>query len=386
MNYPARKRLFRITAIAGGILVAALVLEALLWMAPELFPSQVQQALQVGRVRTAVDSTIADDPELVVKMRPNIDLLIEHPERTWRMKTFLNYPEVGFRGNLTRLPVIGVAVGDSFTFGHSVNIEQTWTELLSGMLEKEIINLGVGGYAPPQYTRVLAGWGMPLNPKLVLYAIFQNDLDDSYCFTQSRDRDAYFACARQRRPPTAIERLFASHFSLYHVFVGMPFTHDRQERAGATGGKLSLPLRDALNWNDSERMLKGWQVAQEAILEAKRLTDQHHARLIILLIPSKTQTYWHLLEEQAPPGLERQLNSMNDLVKQLCAEHGIQYLDLTPLFRRQAQQAATGQLLYFRRDAHWNAEGHRLAAQTIYDYLVKNRLLDPVDGKPKEQR
>jgi hypothetical protein len=36
---------------------------------------------------------------------------------------------------------------------------------------------------------------------------------------------------------------------------------------------------------------------------------------------------------------------------------------------------------YFRIDAHMTPSGHRLAAATIYDYLVKNRLLEGVNQK-----
>ena len=377
-----RKILLGIGAIAGGTLLALLLLEVLLRTLPGVFPTSVQQALQVGSVRVAVDSTIADDPDLVVRMRPNIDLLLEHPEHTWRLTTFLNYPGAGFRGNLTKRPVVGVAVGDSFTFGHGVDIEQTWTELLSEMIGKNIVNLGVGGYGPPQYTKVLAQYGMPMHPRLILYAIFQNDLEDSYCFTLSRDRDAYFACARQRRPSTWVERFLAERFSLYHVLVGIRLERRRPWRREMGEDKLFLPTRDVMNRENRDRLLRMWRYAQDPILEAKRLAGQHDAALIALLLPSKTQAYWHLLEREVPPDMEWRPDGINDLVRKFCEKHGIRYLDLTPVFQQQARQ---GKLLYFKFDAHWNVEGHRLAARTIYDYLVTHRLVEAVRQKASQR-
>ena len=67
------------------------------------------------------------------------------------------------------------------------------------------------------------------------------------------------------------------------------------------------------------------------------------------------------------------LDEGNVLLSRLCEEYQIRYLDLTPRFM---ERALKGEQLYFRIDGHWNAAGHRLAARTVYDYLVNNRLLD----------
>jgi hypothetical protein len=48
----------------------------------------------------------------------------------------------------------------------------------------------------------------------------------------------------------------------------------------------------------------------------------------------------------------------------ICIQRRIPHIDLLPGFSQSGTQ------LYFRRDLHWNAEGHRLAAQIIYDQLV----------------
>lgn len=55
----------------------------------------------------------------------------------------------------------------------------------------------------------------------------------------------------------------------------------------------------------------------------------------------------------------------------ICTQRNTSHIDLLPSFSQEGMQ------LYFRRDLHWNAEGHRLAAQTVYDQLAA------VDFEPK---
>jgi oligoribonuclease NrnB/cAMP/cGMP phosphodiesterase (DHH superfamily) len=60
------------------------------------------------------------------------------------------------------------------------------------------------------------------------------------------------------------------------------------------------------------------------------------------------------------------------LMLDFCAAERLRCLDLTPTFR---QRAAQGEQLYFRLDGHWNAAGHALAADLIYEYLAAQGLL-----------
>jgi len=56
-----------------------------------------------------------------------------------------------------------------------------------------------------------------------------------------------------------------------------------------------------------------------------------------------------------------------------CRTHNIHCLDMLGQFQ---EQGKTG-MLYASRDTHWNEAGNRLAADLIFKYLEKNRLLPP---------
>ena len=101
-----------------------------------------------------------------------------------------------------------------------------------------------------------------------------------------------------------------------------------------------------------------------ALDDMASLCCQAGAELVVILIPSKEFVYLPLAHDLLDEELRRRLEPgwHWNLVAQHCQKRGIPTVTLGP-----AMQAATGQgsTLYFKTNAHWNAAGHRLAAQRI---------------------
>src|SRR5262249_36117343 len=73
-----------------------------------------------------------------------------------------------------------MALGDSFTFGWGVDIQQTWPSVLERELQKrrldvDVTNLGEPGTYPAQYADIAAKAIPVLKPDLVLVAINHGD-------------------------------------------------------------------------------------------------------------------------------------------------------------------------------------------------------------------
>lgn len=138
---------------------------------------------------------------------------------------------------------------------------------------------------------------------------------------------------------------------------------------------ISLRILLERNWIDPTRLVtdpvleEGWRLTRDALLRAQELTRRHGMRLVVVVIPFKAQTYWHLLEEQHP--LQRpeavDVDWISDLIREFCESRGIEVVDTTPLFR---QKALEGKQLYFEYDSHINALGHRLIAEALAERLV----------------
>ncbi len=75
--------------------------------------------------------------------------------------------------------------------------------------------------------------------------------------------------------------------------------------------------------------------------------------LTVVLVPSKIQV--EALSD-APP--------YQDAIAEYCDELGIEHRDLAPAIEPVWPRA------YFRKSMHWNARGHRAAADTLWDYLT----------------
>ncbi|MBI3780349.1 MAG: hypothetical protein HY278_04720, partial [candidate division NC10 bacterium] len=200
--------------IAGGTVLGLLLIEGGLRATPQYLPRGAQVSLGLFRAAITEYSTREEDPTLAYKVKPNTDVLIEgHPDYRYHVKTYLNFPDAGFRGNVVARPLVGIALGDSFTFGQGVEAEEAWPEQLSQLAGRNFANLGVFGYGPPQYTRVLKRYGLPLGPKIVLYAIYpHNDLADAVHFVRwQREGIPY------EMPLLARARFLATHSRLYQL-------------------------------------------------------------------------------------------------------------------------------------------------------------------------
>ncbi|MGH2395811.1 MAG: alginate O-acetyltransferase AlgX-related protein, partial [bacterium] len=74
------------------------------------------------------------------------------------------------------------------------------------------------------------------------------------------------------------------------------------------------------------------------------------------------------------------LDKPNRSLEAFLRHEGVSYLDLTPHFRNYV--AKTGHTIFFSRDWHIDAEGHRLAARLVNEWLLSEHLV-PRPGKPR---
>jgi len=365
--------------LALGILIGASLIEGALRIAPEAFPKRIQNIVKGGRLRVKLDSTKMPDAYLGEKLRPGLDVeIVEHQDYQYRIKTYLNYPDVGFRGNVRERPTIGLALGDSFTFGVGVDPSETWPEVLSKVADGNFVNLGVPGYGPPQYTRVLRKYGVALHPRIVVYAFSQNDVADSECFARWLTVGGEYSCPTRRGHASALEKFAARHLYTYWVARGFgEAAREPRRLAVYDSPDMGVHLIFDLDTMD-RRTARGRRpeslsaATTDAILEASRIAAAAGATFILLLIPSKEQAHQHIISQyMSAPSID-DVDAVNVALIEFCRQHKIRWIDLTPSFRAGAKQ---DKQLYYRADGHWNAEGHRVAAQRIFDYLKKEKLL-----------
>jgi hypothetical protein len=269
-----------------------------------------------------------------------------------------------------------VAVGDSLTFGYGVEDDETWTALLARRLTpNRVINLGLIGGAPQQYTRIYETFGVALRPQVLLYGLFPgNDVRDAGLFDRwlkagspgSYDVWHFFegeVPGLEYGIKSILERsylltLMHEAWQLYQApspFWGRTLTLP-------DGSRLRLvPSILASNTAGAHPDHPDFQLVLQAVEDTQTLAQVHGTQLLVLLLPSKEEVYLPTIGAPSPDPVSP--------FRRAFEERGIASLDLTPGFRQQARE---GKGLFFEVDGHPNAAGYALIAEVVHAYLRSN--------------
>jgi hypothetical protein len=339
----------------------------------------------------------------------------------------------GFRNSGTEpaAPVVA-ALGDSFTDAMTLPAELNWPARLGSLLGVSVRNYGTAGFGPGQELRVLEEYALPRRPRWVVVGFFAgNDLQDAERFESfERDGGPFPSPAQGWKFKEVVARFDELYLmSLYEGAAGLLRDRNRDPAApsppqgfedysgedqtasaithpGFDRGLFRLPVGgrtlqfaflppylNCLRLSREElQASRGWELTRRSFQKMERLVRSQGGELIVLFIPSKPQVYLPLLEasfpraelrralrfclrdQPQPPEVEvimRNRLALNHLMRGLCAEEGITFIDLTPELQ---SRVGAGHNVYFPDDSHWNAAGHETAAATLAKRLRGERL------------
>ncbi|HUE30405.1 MAG TPA: GDSL-type esterase/lipase family protein, partial [Verrucomicrobiae bacterium] len=276
----------------------------------------------------------------------------------------------GLRGPaIATRPAPGVhlvlALGDSVTFGERLAVEEAFPALLERELAArtgerwEVLNAGVDGYNTEAELAFLRQRGLPLAPETVVVCFNLNDYDQTPALGPlnilTRDPAARLSA-----------RSLASHSEFYFLLRwlvmtrGRPFGNPEAVPAGFAprpGERFSAFDRyvSALRTRYYARPRDGrWQVMVDSLRGLGETARARGLRLVIAIQPDGDQV------GVPDPDLLPQRK-----VLAICAEAGLDCLDLYPVF---AAAARDGELFF--DIVHPNAAGHRLIARALADHLL----------------
>ncbi len=258
-----------------------------------------------------------------------------------------------------------VVLGDSFTWGHGVGDEEVYTRLLEGMLPgTEFLNLGLSGSDTGQQLLILEKYGLAWHPDLVLLMMSRNDFIGNVT-----DAEGSYP-----KPMFVLEP--GGELRLTNVPVPRVSTLSRLHyRLRRRSGLVNLIETELERWrrNEPEAGAPGRSYGYDL---TRALLHRMHAEcrsagvtFAISFVPSNAHTY--------PETIPRIETERTSVVEAFANSEGIAYLDLVPAFREAARDPDTGARvdLHYRRDRHWNALGHRVAARALAGMLVRKGLV-----------
>lgn len=437
--------LFMGASIAGSCLLTVLLLEA----AMQLFgPPGAIRALRRDLGEVAPDPQWEDSTRFGSRLRRNQNTVLQ-----WRGggdivrmgfippaalssapgRYSLRTDAEGFRNTRVRAAIHVAALGDSFTDGLTLPIEQIWTTRLEQNLGLPVQNYGTAGFGPQQELRVLRDYAIQHHPRVVLLAFFAgNDIFDAERFDKYERSEGSITLSKTGWNIKKVVARYETFYLFSLVRLALNTLETRASNQEAEGTKVadsvdqnaerpgipaeSLPgfdrgmfiipvntrtLRFALmppylqTLTFSEAALEkrsGWQLTRRTILEMNSVSHESGATLVVLFIPFKSQVYFPLLERsfgsedlerdfqfyfrQQPAGVDLKEMSQNrlaqnNMMRRLCEDEHILLIDPTAALQAEVE---AGRNTYFPDDSHWNAAGHELAANTIAAFLKSHGL------------
>lgn len=317
-----------------------------------------------------------------------------------------------------------LAIGDSFTFGMGVELEQSWPKVLERDLRErgmnvEIANLGSPGASPADYSKTAARAIPLLKPDMVLIAILQGD-DLAQTIHQDSAREAtknnplYNTLGRAGTALTAA--LFPNTTALLHKSAAEPphfksracilediwkeqaaamvrdLTDEKKARFAVMGktvkdmflqghlnpGIVSIALADphyfARTLHPDEPEVQRALRHLQASLEEIRSIDGN-VRVIVISVPLGSYTSQAVLEGRREMGFVTRPEMLDttvpdDLLRQICSQAHVPFISVTELFRDQAGTSP----LYYPYDGHFNARGHAVFAGLLSRALRKQLI------------
>lgn len=375
----------------------------------------VAMALLVGLIATVgVDRFVGvvkygEQKPVGIIFTPNSEAVYEAADFGFRAK--IN--SLGFRDREFSLQKTAdfrvIAIGDSYTYGWGVGIEEAWPKVLEGDLNRdgldvEVADLGSPGASPVRYAEIAEKAIPILKPDLVVVGVLQGDDVE-----QLKPAQPSAAAHDIRRTTNAnivtrfVKRLYPN---LLHALsdlrekgktqlVTSEWEHEAQSilsqfnseemsryqaldkavRDAFESGRLNPPLiQSAIKhpdyWMDTfdphkpdvDIMINEltYQLAR-----IKKVANEHHAKVIVVSIPMGIYVNNEMFNRRLKYGfqLDRQMlvSDSQDREIELAAQRaGLRFFKVTQAFRQNADAN-----FFFKLDTHLNRSGHHFYADQL---------------------
>jgi lysophospholipase L1-like esterase len=264
-----------------------------------------------------------------------------------------------------------LAVGDSQTFGPYLANEDTWPAWTENYLRQrqrtasrtQVFNAGIAGYTIADELAYVKEKGVALKPKLVVLAVFENDL-----FDLRKERDGAL-----QRPAEGLAGNLGSAikgWARHSAFVGLADQLRKRidfARANIDVRRGEGPVAGA----DSHMLDASAHAARytELFREMVKLLKSRGIALAVIFIPASD-----LLADGA-------VSTTEPVIQAAAAATGTPYFNLLPAFRAQQDPIARLYLLQggptegWTGNGHLSREGNAVIGRTVADWLTERKLV-----------
>ncbi len=334
-------------------------------------------------------------PYYFIGLKPNSNCTFASNDESFEPFT-VRVNSLGLRGdevlttkpeNKTRI----LFVGDSYTFGLGVKEENTFSSVVKKLLNQKIkdkgfetLNAGVPATGPGYDYLFIKNTGLSLKPDVIIVGFYmQNDIPDM--ISHHWNKDKYGLPTKIVSKSVHVEQgkllpintplkysvpiLKHSHlFSLLTDLLPTEYTDPTIRNDEATKQDLIITPETCLYKYNCHTLDELKKDTKKVYLEMKKLADKNNIKFIVVHIPAPYQITpkSNLFTFNIPiPLLPKEKNYPYDEFNSFFKKNNIDYIDPRKELREYKED------LYYLRDNHFNAAGHKAIAKIISDNLIE---------------
>ena len=315
-----------------------------------------------------------------------------------------------------------LVLGDSFAEGYTVEFRELFSEVLKHRLNRptdgrdyEVINAGTGGYSTDQELLLFQQEGERYRPDLTILLFYDNDvwfnnqpkywrgykplfqLGDAGALRLTNvpvpkpDPAPKSAApeARLWQDPLDATAVWLAKNSHVYRFIneriqGTAFLHKLAIKIGLVTLQTEnhpdqriIPIPDEFRVYQKQQntdVAQAWKITEALLRNLREEVHSSGGELIVFYVPVRASVYleeWESVKRQYDIADDQWSIEQvrNDLIA-LCQRNHLDCIDSLEAFRAEADKLRTvGKRLYFIRDAHWNADGHRFVGEMLAQYI-----------------
>jgi len=259
-----------------------------------------------------------------------------------------------------------LVLGDSFTFGVGVNLEDSYSKVLESMLNQsydsggnkkkyEVINAGIEGFGTGQEYIYLEELGIRYKPDLVIVGLFSNDIND----------------VMSEIPNSTFTKTWLKN----HLYV-LSYLRGLHKILLIRSKDVKTTFFQIYQEQYPPEFKAAIQKTKEYLMKVHDFSYSNGAKTLILIVPScfeidrlewDKKGFGRLYSDDF---FNKNMSKFSDIFTEFGKEKSVPTLTLLPTFRNSNIRP-----LYFTHDPHWTKEGHRLAAESIYNFLEEKGLV-----------
>jgi len=253
-------------------------------------------------------------------------------------------------------------IGDSITFGANIkDFNQVYGKVLQSLIQQNfpeenyiVYNAGVGGYNIWQERALLQELTGKIKYDMVLLGLCLNDSSPKMYVSEDIKGAVVNVSGEIESTEEIFSRKFFNRFKLYVMF---------REAAKSMQRRYPKLFPSSTMWHNVLVNGEGWRSLKDTILEMHNSLAQDGIELVVVIFP-----YAHQLKLEAKDNIIQ-----NDLLK-FCQSYSIPCFDLFSNYKQNSQL-----IQWDEEGIHPDENGHQLAGEAIYYYLVEQKLIPIID-------